>query len=78
MTSVVHKVCKFCGQSAPATEMTVYGNDMVEKVCKTNYNRQLERTKKDAALKKWWQALTPAEKIAWCIRVFQNQNAKLL
>ena len=33
------------------------GNGWVEKVCKTNNNRQGERVKKDPSLKTWWKEL---------------------
>ena len=65
-------VCALCGEDCICSEMTVYGSSgWACKRCKTNYNRQLERNKTDAILKRWWTQMPMTEKQQW----FKDQKA---
>ena len=59
------RCCCHCGEEAPANECCQYGNQYCCHVCKTNYNRNNERCRKDARVKLWWKNLAKAEKQAW-------------
>ena len=55
--------CALCGAECACSECTPYSSSSWAcKKCKSNYNRQTERNKVDAILKKWWQGLSAQEK----------------
>ena len=49
------------------------GNKLSCKRCKTNYNRQNERGRKELVWKKWFAALSSTEKVAW----YKSQKAHI-
>ena len=60
------RVCCHCGEQIPAADCCPWSSaKWCCHACKTNYNRQIERNSKDAALKKWWASLSTEAKIDW-------------
>ena len=58
--------CFNCKDEISHCEATSWGSSSWScKKCKSNYNRQMERNRKDLKLKKWWQAMEPEAKEEW-------------
>ena len=78
-------ICALCEDAVDLETRTKYGsNSFCHKTCKSNMNRQGERTKADKKLKQWWDKMTKGERVDWFQRnrchaknkrkVFDNMN----
>ena len=59
-------ICVNCEEEEAVVDCCAWsGNKMSCKRCKTNYNRQNERGRKETVWRNWWKNLTPEEKVSW-------------
>ena len=66
---VMCRTCCMCGDEVSAAVTTAYGkNSWIEKICKNNYNRQMEKSRANPRLRMWWKQLSDDERKQWYIR----------
>ena len=60
------RLCCNCEDQCAVSTMCPWSNtSWTCHVCKTNYNRQIERNSQDPSLRKWWKALAKPDKVSW-------------
>jgi hypothetical protein len=66
MSKAFMRTCAQCEQDIPHDQVTSWGKtSWIDKICKTNYNRQTERCKNNPNLKTWWKNLSREERVQW-------------
>ena len=60
------RTCVNCEMEVPVSESCSWGRNFFTcHICKTNYNRHMERIKTDTSLQRWWKGLAKPEKVEW-------------
>jgi hypothetical protein len=66
MSKAFMRACAQCEHDIPHDQVTSWGKtSWIDKICKTNYNRQTERCKNNPNLKTWWKNLSKEERVQW-------------